>query len=144
MFKKGDWIIATRPFRLENGDIDRSFLGNAVEVVDATPFHIVYVSEFSPDNTWILEPDRIEEQKFILAEPSIIEASKKKRNWKQVQQPPNVPKQKVHKTVECWVNFYDDGKVVAHPSSELADRWACEDRINNKAFHFVGQYTVEE
>jgi len=141
MFKKGDWIIATRPFRFGNGCEDRSYMSEAVEVVEATPHHIVYLANYS-ENQLILEPDRIEGQKFILAEPCIVKATQEKRSYGQIAQP--TPKKKVLKTFECWVNAYPDGGMGAHKSLASADIGACEGRLTGKAFHFVGQYTVKE
>lgn len=79
MFKPGDWIIATEKFELSNGCNDRSFMDDAVEIVDVTPHHIVYRSSFGPFDC-IIPIDRVTNQKFILADESIKEASKKRRS----------------------------------------------------------------
>ncbi len=143
MFKKGDWIIATNGY---NGNWLWST--SALEVIDVTSYHLIYVCYYSPEHH-IMTMDDVIRFGFILAEPSIIEATKKMRNWPITVDPDPIslkPKKKINKTFECWVNYYGKGNVCAHESLETADYCARTNqyRITGKAFHFVGQYTVEE
>lgn len=141
MFRRGDWIIATK----RNSKGDGSWMNYALEVVNQTTTHIVYLHQYGLIPGIMAMVDVIDSG-FILAEPCIIEATKKMRYWEgtQIVQAAPTRKKKIRKTFECWVNAYPNGNSSIYPSRERADLMACMDRIGGRAFHFVGQYTVEE
>ncbi len=79
MFKKGDWIIATKPYQ-EQGIFDRSYMDCALFVTGVCETHISYLDQ-SSIKEYLMPIDQLVGRGMVIASDIVVNVSKQHVPW---------------------------------------------------------------